>query len=85
MRVAVDLGQDVAKKISNREKENARAKHHVAHERQIHLSHLACANQVGAKQDRHKGGHNEVVVAVVSFRQMDKLSDLFECCETQTK
>lgn len=52
----------------------------MANERQIHLSHLACTNQIGAEQDRHKGGHNEVVVAVasvVSIRQMDSLSSLF--------
>ena len=77
MSVPIDLSQDIAKKIRNWKKENASTKHYLAYQRQVHLSHLTCANQVGAEQDRHKGGQNEVVVAVASSRQMDGPSCLF--------
>ena len=68
MGVAIHLGEDVAKQISDGKKQHASAKHHGAQPGQLDLSGLARSNQVGAQQHADKSHHDEVVILVSAGR-----------------
>jgi hypothetical protein len=71
-RIAIDFGEDIAEDIRYGEEQHTGAEGNHAQQRQIQLRDLCRADQIGADQHDDEGGHDQLVIAVVS-RPVDGL------------